>query len=53
MYRQAALLLLDVYLAQTTTMRERDAPGNFPAWLHAHSPIFAQRISGLFTHARA
>lgn len=48
MYRQQALLLLDPYLKQTTTAKERDAPGNFPAWLHKQTPIYACQISGRF-----
>jgi NDP-sugar pyrophosphorylase family protein len=48
MYRQDSLALLEPYLQQTTTAKERDAPGHFPAWLHKQKPIFACQISGRF-----
>lgn len=43
-----ALGLLKQYLSGTTSLRERDAPGMFLAWLYSKVPVYCFNIEGRF-----
>jgi len=36
------------YVAQTKSLQEKDAPGNFLCWLFSRSPVWVYQISGRF-----
>lgn len=48
LYRASTMALLPRYLAEARSQKDKDAPGNFLAWLHSRSPVQTMRISGRF-----
>ena len=47
-YQPRTLTLLNQYLLQTTTLKERDAPGMLIAWLYSKKPVYGFDIKGRF-----
>jgi len=48
LYRREVLPLFEKYVSQTTSLQEKDAPGNFLIWLHSRAPVWVYPISGRF-----
>jgi len=48
LYRKETLSLFDDYCAQTKSLQEKDAPGNFLCWLYSRAPVWVYEITGRF-----
>jgi len=48
LYRKETLPMFEKYVAQTKSLQEKDAPGNFLCWLHSRAPVWVYKISGRF-----